>query len=99
MSKRVISFIASLILIFVCFFPAHAVGSEESMLGLTVDFGFYHAVKSGRCVPVHITVEKLGDFSEGVLELKVPVNNQEQYIYLYNCLNSALRNRLPRARK
>lgn len=86
MSKRVISFIASLILIFVCFFPAHAVGSEESMLGLTVDFGFYHAVKSGRCVPVHITVEKLGDFSEGVLELKVPVNNQEQYIYEHDIL-------------
>lgn len=29
--------------------------------------------------------------------LKTPT--LEQYIYLYNCLNSALRNRLPRARK
>ena len=80
MNKRMISFITSLILIFMCFLPAHAVGSEESQVGVTVDFGFYHAVKSGRYVPVHITVEKLGEFGEGVLELKVPVNSQEQYI-------------------
>lgn len=86
MSKRVISLIASILLIFVCVLPAHAVGSEGSPLDLTVDFGFYHAVKSGRCVPVHITVEKMGEFSEGVLELKVPVNSQEQYIYEHNIL-------------
>lgn len=86
MNKRMISFITSLILIFMCFLPAHAVGSEESQVGVTVDFGFYHAVKSGRYVPVHITVEKLGEFGEGVLELKVPVNSQEQYIYEHDIL-------------
>ena len=86
MSKRMISFIASLILIFVCFLPAHAVGGGESQIGVTVDFGFYHAVKSGRYVPVHITVEKLGEFSEGILELRVPVNSQEQYIYEHDIL-------------
>ena len=86
MSKRMISFMAGLLLVLLCILPAHAVGGEDSQVGVTVDFGFYHAVKSGRCVPVHITVEKRGEFGEGVLELKVPVNSQEQYIYEHDIL-------------
>ena len=86
MKKRMGYFIICLLLILVCAFPAHAVGSEGEQVQLSVDFGIYYAVKSGRYVPVHITVEKLGEFKEGTLEIRVPVTSHEQYVYESNIL-------------
>ncbi len=66
------------ILMFSC--PVWALG-EESPVHVTVDFGIYNAVKSGRYAPVNITVENNGDISEGTIRLYVPVSDRESYIY------------------
>lgn len=82
MRKRIGFFIASLFCVLLLVLPVHA-DSEGDQLRISMDFGIYYAVKSGRYVPVHIAVEKVGEFTEGTLLIRVPVSSREQYVYTH----------------